>query len=104
MRLHGGGNGAPSESAWVYGYTFDPEDPNVDITANGSGRRQDWYDRVCNGYVVGSQWVDSPVGGAPAITAAGPGAGHLGSSATPTSHADRPHCPGGFEANGFAFV
>ena len=44
----------------MYGYTFDPADPNVDITANGSGRRQDWYDRICNGYVVGSAWVDSP--------------------------------------------
>ena len=57
-----GGNGRPTECAWVYGYTFDPEDPNVDITANGSGRRQDWYDRICNGYVVGIEWVDTPVG------------------------------------------
>jgi hypothetical protein len=54
----------------VYAYTFDPADPHVDITANSSGRRQDYYDRICNGFVVGSQWVDSPAGGAPAITAA----------------------------------
>jgi hypothetical protein len=64
------GKGDPSECAWVFGYTFDPADPNVDITHNGSGRRQDFYDKICNGYVVDSVWVDSPVGGAPAITAA----------------------------------
>src|SRR4051794_10690462 len=33
----GGGNGAPSDCHMVYGFTFDPADPNADITANGSG-------------------------------------------------------------------
>ena len=45
----------------MYGYTFDPADPNVDITANGSGRRQDCYDRICNGYVVGFAGLTRPL-------------------------------------------
>ena len=100
----GSGKGQQSECAWVYGYTFDPADPNVDITANGSGRRQDWYDRVCNGFVVGSQWVDSPVGGAPAITAA-----DLVPDLWVSVQRELPSpipriAPADFEKHGFAFV
>jgi hypothetical protein len=66
-----GGNGSDSECHWEFGYTFDPADPSVDITANSSGRRQDYYDFICNGFVTDFKWVDSPAGGpAQQITAA----------------------------------
>ena len=53
-----------------YGYTFDPADPNVDITANGSGPAAGLLGPAsAMGTSSDTLWVDSPAGGAPAITA-----------------------------------
>jgi hypothetical protein len=99
-----GGRGNGSECHWEYQHTFDPADPTADITSNSSGRRQDFYDEVCNGQIVGYRWVDSPVGGQPAISAADlvPGVWVSVQRQLPTPIARI--APADFERHGFAFV
>ncbi len=98
------GTGQQSDCHWEYVYTWDPAAPDADITTNGSGRRQDFFEQVCGERRGDFRWVDSPEGGAPAITAADllPGIWVSVQRELPTPVARI--APADFQANGFAFV
>jgi hypothetical protein len=98
-----GGDGLASGCDLVYGFTFDPA-TEVDVTINGSGRRQDFYDVVCNGQLTDFRWVDSPLGGTPAITAADivPGVWVAVQRQLPTPVPRI--APADFDPDGFTFV
>jgi hypothetical protein len=99
-----GGDGLPSNCDYVFGFTFDPADPHADITVNSSGRRQDLYEIWCNGVYDNYTWVDAPLGGPPAITAADllPGVWVRVQRELPKPVARI--APADFDSNGFTFV